>query len=100
MRSTVFAAVSPEADRDAIAKSIIEMAAAVAEYVPGYELTAEPQFDDPRADWSGHARVTVLVQVRGAGDFLPEHAGNLDVMTAAAASVGERLATAIIEASA
>ena len=92
MRSTVFVAISPDADRDDIKRSIITMADDVADYVSGYTLTAEPQFDDPRPDWDGNARVTVLLQVQGAGDFLPPHAGNLDVMTAAAASVGERLA--------
>jgi acetaldehyde dehydrogenase len=94
MRNTVFVAVPSEADHEAIARSIVEMADAVAEYVPGYTLVAEPQFDDPRADWGGRARVTVLLKIEGAGDYLPPHAGNLDVMTAAAASVGEQLAAA------
>lgn len=92
MRNTVFVAISPDADREAIAQSIIDTVDAVAEYVPGYKLVAEPQFDDPRGDWNSRARVTVLLKIEGAGDFLPAHAGNLDVMTAAAASVGERLA--------
>jgi acetaldehyde dehydrogenase len=94
MRNTVFAAIEPDADRDAISASIEAMAAEVATYVPGYELVAEPQFDEPRPEWDGRARVTVLLRVQGAGDFLPPHAGNLDVMTAAAAAVGERLAQA------
>jgi acetaldehyde dehydrogenase len=81
-------------DRDAISASVEAMAADVAAYVPGYELVAEPQFDEPRPEWDGNARVTVLLRVEGAGDFLPPHAGNLDVMTAAAAAVGERLAQA------
>jgi acetaldehyde dehydrogenase len=68
------------------------MAEQVAAYVPGYRMVAEPQFDDPRPDWDGRARVTVLLEVEGAGDTLPRHAGNLDIMTAAAAGVGERLA--------
>jgi acetaldehyde dehydrogenase len=92
MRNTVMVAVDPDADRDAIAASILNMVAQVAEYVPGYRLVADPQFDEPLAGWGGHARVTVLLSVLGAGDFLPPHAGNLDIMTAAATAVGERLA--------
>jgi acetaldehyde dehydrogenase len=93
MRNTVMAAVDPDADRDAIAASILDMVGQVAEYVPGYRLVADPQFDEPLPGWSGRARVTVLLSVVGAGDFLPPHAGNLDIMTAAATAVGERLAT-------
>ncbi|MCW2990971.1 MAG: acetaldehyde dehydrogenase [Solirubrobacterales bacterium] len=94
MRNTVMAAIDPDADRDAIAESIVAQAAAVAAYVPGYRLVADPQFDDPQPGWGGRARVTVLLSVEGAGDFLPPHAGNLDVMTAAACAVGEQLAAA------
>jgi acetaldehyde dehydrogenase len=92
MRNTVMAAVAPDADQDAITASVTAQVAAVAAYVPGYRLTAEPQFDPPQAGWDGLARVTVMLSVLGAGDFLPPHAGNLDIMTAAAAAVGERLA--------
>lgn len=94
MRNTVFCAFAPDADRDAIAESVVRMAQDVAQYVPGYRLTADPQFDDPRDEWDGNARVTLLLEVAGAGDVLPTYAGNLDVMTAAAASVGERIAQA------
>lgn len=94
MRDTVFCAVPPDVDRDATIGSIMAMVSRVQHYVPGYRLKAEPQFDDPRPEWSGLGRVTVLIEVEGNGDYLPPYAGNLDIMTAAAAKVGEELALA------
>jgi acetaldehyde dehydrogenase len=94
MRDTVFCAIPADADTDAITDSIHAMVAEVQHYVPGYELRADPQFDDPRAAWQGDGRVAVFLQVRGNGDYLPEYAGNLDIMTAAAARVGELVAKA------
>ncbi|MFV2177857.1 acetaldehyde dehydrogenase (acetylating) [Actinomadura sp. LOL_016] len=92
MRDTVFCAIPADADTDAIAASVEKMVARVAEYVPGYTLRAEPQFDGPRDIWNGMARVAVFLEVKGNGDYLPPWAGNLDIMTAAAARVGEQLA--------
>lgn len=92
MRDTVFCAVPEEADHDKIVRSIEAMVASVRQYVPGYRLMAEPQFDDPRREWDGWARVTVLLEIEGNGDYLPPYAGNLDIMTAAAIRVGEQLA--------
>ena len=94
MRDTVFCAIPADADRDAITASIVTMVGEVAQYVPGYVLRVEPQFDDPRPEWNGHARVAVFLEVRGHGDYLPTWAGNLDIMTAAATRVGELLAAA------
>jgi acetaldehyde dehydrogenase len=92
MRDTIFCAISGDADRDEIADSVEQMVADVARYVPGYRLIAEPQFDDPSDAWNGNARVTVLLEVEGRGDYFPAYAGNLDIMTAAAARVGRQLA--------
>ncbi|GAB1511031.1 acetaldehyde dehydrogenase (acetylating) [Actinophytocola sp. KF-1] len=92
MRDTVFCAIDPDADRDAISASVHRMVEEVRRYVPGYALRADPQFDEPRPDWSGVARVAVFLEVRGNGDHLPPWAGNLDIMTAAAARAGELLA--------
>jgi acetaldehyde dehydrogenase len=92
MRDTIFCAIPEDADQDAITKSIKEVAAEVATYVPGYRLLNEPQFDPPSVHSGGQALVTVFVEVEGAGDYLPPYAGNLDIMTAAATKVGEEIA--------
>src|ERR1700759_481168 len=97
MRDTVFCAISPEADTDAITESVLAMTAEVARYVPGYTLRAEPQFDPPNELWPGWARVALFLEVRGNGDSLPPWAGNLDIMTAAAVRVGDLLASAHAE---
>ena len=100
MRDTVFCMIAPEADHAAITRSVHEMVTEVQQYVPGYTLRAEPQFDEPRGSWGGNGRVALFLEVKGAGDYLPEYAGNLDIMTAAAARVGELMATATLGASA
>jgi acetaldehyde dehydrogenase len=92
MRDTIFCAIPEDADTELVAVSIRDMVAEVAGYVPGYRLLDEPQFDPPSAATGGMARVSVFVEVEGAGDFLPPYSGNLDIMTAAATRVGEQLA--------
>jgi acetaldehyde dehydrogenase len=94
MRDTVFCAIAPDADQAAITESVADMVTEVARYVPGYTLRAEPQFDPPSADYPDWARVALFLEVRGNGDYLPEYAGNLDIMTAAAARVGDLVASA------
>jgi acetaldehyde dehydrogenase len=93
MRDTIFCAIPADADQDAINDSVERRVKEVQQYVPGYTLRAAPQYDPPRDAWDGHGRVAVFLEVRGAGDYLPEYAGNLDIMTAAAARVGELMAT-------
>jgi acetaldehyde dehydrogenase len=98
MRDTVFCAVPADADTAAITASIEKVEDEVKQYVPGYTLRAEPQYDEPRDIWNGMARVAVFLEVRGHGDYLPPWAGNLDIMTAAAARVGELLAARKVNA--
>jgi acetaldehyde dehydrogenase len=99
MRDTVFT-LSDQVDREEIRKSIHDMVAEVQKYVPGYTLHQEVQFDDIPEDKPvfiegvGHKsglKTTVLLQVIGAGHYLPAYAGNLDIMTSAALAVGEKL---------
>jgi acetaldehyde dehydrogenase len=97
MRNTVFCAIPPGAaepgpQRDAIEANVHGIVDTVRRYVPGYTLRADPQFDAPDDRWRGMARVGVFLEVRGRGDYLPDYAGNLDIMTAAAAQVADLLA--------
>jgi acetaldehyde dehydrogenase len=82
MRDAIYARVIG-GDPAAIEASVRDMIAEVQQYVSGYRLLHLDVADDV---------VTVIVQVEGAGDFLPRYAGNLDIMTSAAARVGERIA--------
>ncbi|MFT4125950.1 MAG: acetaldehyde dehydrogenase (acetylating) [Gordonia sp. (in: high G+C Gram-positive bacteria)] len=91
MRDTIFCAIPDDADTDAIAASIHRREKEIQSYVPGYRLLQDPQFDPPSVINGGHARVSIFVEVAGAGDFLPPYAGNLDIMTAAATKVGEEI---------
>lgn len=79
-------------DEEAVVAAVREMEAEVQRYVPGYGLRAEPVFETLDTPGGPRRVVTMLLEVEGAGDYLPRHAGNLDIMTAAAQRVGEALA--------
>lgn len=102
MRNTVYCSLPPEAAvpgelQDKIRASIQEMVETVQGYVDGYRLTAEPQFDEATEAWNGWGRLTVLIEVTGAGDFLPDYAGNLDIITSAAVATGDRYADLLLK---
>ena len=96
MRNTVFCALPDGTDHDAVVASIEQMVADVAKYVPGYRLKSPPLIEEGPFNTPGGVvpfRSVVLLEVEGAGDYLPTYAGNLDIMTAAAVRVGEAIAT-------
>ena len=88
MRDTIHCLTESEPQRDAIVESVHAMIKEVQKYVPGYKLVNGPIFDGNR--------VSIFMEVEGLGDYLPKYAGNLDIMTAAAARTAEMFAEEII----
>jgi acetaldehyde dehydrogenase len=98
MRNTIYALLeSEEVNRNAIIESVDAMVKAVQAYVPGYRLKNEPVFEIRDTPEGKRTLVAMLLEVTGAGDFLPSYAGNLDIMTASARQVGEVFAQKILE---
>lgn len=89
MRDTVHCLVEDTPDQAAITQSIHDMIKEVRKYVPGYTLVNGPVFDGQR--------VSVFMEVEGLGDYLPKYAGNLDIMTAAAARTAEMFAEEMLK---
>lgn len=99
MRDTVFT-FSSGAGEDAIREAIEAMVEKVRAYVPGYRLKQEIQFERfgsnnpvriPDVGALEGLKTTVLLEVEGAGHYLPSYAGNLDIMTSAALRTAERI---------
>ena len=105
MRDTVFV-LSEAADQALVEASIVEMAAAVQAYVPGYRLKQAVQFehigsnaplripemnDGKGGEYTG-LKVSIFLEVEGAAHYLPAYAGNLDIMTSAALKTAEKIA--------
>ena len=88
MRNTIYCLTDDEPDQDSITASIMSMIAEVQKYVPGYRLVNGPIFEGNK--------VGVFMEVAGLGDYLPTYAGNLDIMTAAAARTAELFAEEIL----
>ncbi|WP_415768974.1 acetaldehyde dehydrogenase (acetylating) [Pseudomonas sp. LB3P38] len=88
MRDTIHCLTESEPDQAAIIASVHAMIADVQKYVPGYRLKNGPVFDGNR--------VSIFMEVEGLGDYLPKYAGNLDIMTAAAARTAEMFAEEIL----
>jgi acetaldehyde dehydrogenase len=90
MRDTVYTLVEEGTmDEEGIRKSIADMTEVVQSYVPGYQLRTEPILDGNK--------ITIFIQVEGAGDYLPKYSGNLDIMTAAGVKVAEEFAKNLLK---
>jgi len=101
MRNTVFCLIE-DGDPKKIESSVEQMERTVQAYVPGYHLKQHVQFEELSAArpariehvglFSRGVKVSIFLEIEGAGHYLPKYAGNLDIMTSAALRTGERLA--------
>lgn len=73
-------------DLDLLISEINLMVHKVKTYVPGFNIEAMPFMDD--------GRVSLVISVEGAGDYLPKFAGNLDIINCAALAVAEEFSKA------
>jgi acetaldehyde/propanal dehydrogenase len=88
MRDTIHCLTVDTPRQAEIEASVHDMIREVQKYVPGYRLVNGPIFDGNR--------VSIFMEVEGLGDYLPKYAGNLDIMTAAAARTAEMFAEEIL----
>lgn len=90
MTNTIVVRVKdPSVGIEKITESVNEMIADLTGYVPGYRLRVPPMMDGDK--------VTVIVEVEGQGDFLPEYSGNLDIINSAAVAAAERIAERMLK---
>lgn len=101
MRNTVYCLVDGDTDHERIEHDVLAVVDKVNRYVPGYRIRQRVQFETftaanplyiPETGKFTGTRVTVLLEVTGAADYLPAYAGNLDIMTSAAKATAERIA--------
>lgn len=83
MRNTIYCETEYPLEEDAVRSAVEDMLRIVRTYVPGYGLKVPPLVQD--------RMITTMIEVEGAGDFLPKYAGNLDIITSAAVGVADRL---------
>ncbi|MGK2884976.1 MAG: acetaldehyde dehydrogenase (acetylating) [Rhodococcus sp. (in: high G+C Gram-positive bacteria)] len=100
MRNTVYCLID-DVDVTAVERAVEDMVERVRAYVPGYRLKQRVQFEHfsraaplhiPETGKFWGTRVSVFLEVTGAAHYLPEYAGNLDIMTSAALAAAERIA--------
>lgn len=83
MQTTIYAKIA-NPDMPAIQTSVATMVEKLKQYVPGYQLIVAPTLEG--------GKVITTIKVLGAGDYLPQYAGNLDIINCAAIAMAERIA--------
>lgn len=83
MQTTIYAKIA-DPDLPKIRASVAAMIDKLKAYVPGYQLILPPTIEG--------GNVITTIKVLGAGDYLPQYAGNLDIINCAAVAMAELIA--------
>lgn len=83
MQTTIYAKIA-DPDLPAIQAAVADMVEQLKRYVPGYQLIVPPTLEGNR--------VVTTIKVMGAGDYLPQYAGNLDIINCSAIAMAEQIA--------
>lgn len=83
MHNTIYALID-EPNMEEICRAVKKVEKELQKYVPGYKVVLGPVYVN--------GRVTTSIEVTGSADFLPEYAGNLDIITCAAIEIAENYA--------
>ena len=83
MQTTIYAKIAAP-KLPAIQLSVAAMVEKLKQYVPGYQLIVPPTIEG--------GKVITTIKVLGAGDYLPQYAGNLDIINCAAIAMTELIA--------
>jgi acetaldehyde dehydrogenase len=87
MQTTIFAKTK-NPDLSALKEFLSMIVMKIQTYVPGYELILGPIIENDR--------IVVMVRVKGLGDYLPQYAGNLDIINCAAVAMAEEYAKELV----
>lgn len=87
MRNTIYMRLK-KGNMSAICEAVSKMESRVAKYVPGYRIVLQPAMVDDI--------LAITLEVSGSGDFLPEYAGNLDIITCAAVEMAEKYCNKVL----
>jgi acetaldehyde dehydrogenase (acetylating) len=83
MQTTIYAKIN-NPDLPGIQAAVIDMVEKIKQYVPGDKLILPPTIQDNK--------IVTTIKVVGAGDYLPQYAGNLDIINCAAIAMAELIA--------
>lgn len=83
MQTTMFIKTE-KIDTINLTETIIDKIEELKKYIPHYEVVLQPTMND-------HGILVLSVRVRGSGDYLPDYAGNLDIINCAAIEETKKL---------